>query len=950
MDVELERNGLPVAFSTAQESEMAPHEAANLVASASNADTASLAPFKSVPQPESSVLVASFQSAEMRQPETSTDVRNTESDMLGGQVNVNGNHVETVESSNLSHFENLSSRDPLHQPEPALPASVTEESIMTESVSIPQESPAAPADFTEPAIEMDLISQQPMADFHTKPSPPSEQPISDLRSLPQTDMKDEVQPVILESSTEIVTTESLPETSTQPQEMNQTSDIMPETAPTFSEEPVQAHLKSTTSTEVRQPSPPTHIVPLAPQPEEASLTTHQAISDVPDVAAQDNVQVQATPVGLSTEKPRDPAPTPAAPAMTQATEDEEMTDAPAPSQVKVAREREDDIDESEPLAKRTKTGTDQEQSPFKVPEVPVATQTSPEVNGAATTDGDDTVTPARLAHMKKIISNLKKGNSSQFFRTPVDYVSLNIPTYPDIIKEPMDLGTIDTKLKNRQYVGVSGFVRDFNLIVNNSYTFNTPEHAVSQQATKMDSSFKSQMEKMPPASLVEPSKDEKKMQKPKIEPVRQAPPRRQSINAGGGSARSPSASNNPTTFALGPEGVPLIRRDSNVNDGRAKRAVVPPKRHSDYAGRPKKKKYELELKFCWEVLKELQHARNWSFAQFFYTPVDPVALNIPTYFQIIKKPMDLGTIQSKLENNAYEKASEFKDDVQLIFKNCYKFNPEGEFVNDCGHKLEEIFNKQWEEKEEWIAKRQPDSEPHSAVEDDEDEEEESEEAEDDSEDDRGNKILQLQKQIAEMSKQMGELSQPKKKKKSTPPMPPKKNKAKGDRKEKSAVPKARKEEAPPKKKSKKPKEEKERFVTYNEKQYISNGISQLPDKQMGEALKLIQQNVPHLKGVEETEIELDIDELPNKVLLKLLHFVEKSGGGPLPLAPASEATFAAPAATSGKPKKNKPMGKSEQEIKIEELKNKLETFANGGDGLSPNAGKSDVSLSKLTID
>ena len=84
------------------------------------------------------------------------------------------------------------------------------------------------------------------------------------------------------------------------------------------------------------------------------------------------------------------------------------------------------------------------------------------------------------------------------------------------------------------------------------------------------------------------------------------------------------------------------------------------------------------------------------------------------------------------------------------------------------------------------------------------------------------------------------------------------------------------------------KEEKERRVTYNEKQYISNGISRLSNKQMGEALKLIRHNVPHLKGVEETELELDIDRLPDRVLLKLLHLIEKSCGRPLPLFPADE--------------------------------------------------------------
>ena len=927
MDVEMERQALPTPFATSQEVEPAMHAATNMIASASNAETESLAPLKPIAQPESSEPTASYPSTATTEPVlSSSKMPTTENGVV--EATVNGEHVVVTDSLVTSHVDDDSATQKSQLFDSSAPVAMVTESMTTTSASAPEDSSMLPDKVVDAATDIAPISEQPIADIHIEPTPLPEQPISDLRSVLQTGTGIPAQPT------------PQAESSSLPPPTNEASGTMSHTPPTALGDPAISKLESASKTDVKLPSPPTLSTQSAPQPSEEIVPGDQEMLDAPAMAPQ---VASSTPVAASSspvETPSDPAPTPVAPIVSQtASNDQLMTGVSEQTQAKVAREREDDHDESQPAAKRAKTETDEEPTSFKVPEVPTTTQTSPATNGASTAGEDDTITAARLAHMKKIISNLKKGNSSASFRVPVDYKALGIPTYPDIIKEPMDLGTIDTKLKNKQYTGVSEFVRDFNLVVNNCYTFNGHEHIVSQQASKMEASFNNQMKMLPPANVIEPSKEEKKLHKPKVEPMRQAPPRRQSISAG--NARSPSASNNPQTFALGPEGVPLIRRDSNVNDGRAKRAVVPPKRHSDFAGRPKKKKYELELKFCYEVLKELQAVKHWSFAQFFYTPVDPVALNIPTYFQIIKKPMDLGTIQNKLENNAYEKASEFKEDVQLIFKNCYKFNPDGEFVNDCGRKLEEVFNKKWETKDSWIASRQPDSEPHSAAEEDDEEDEEESEAEDDSEDDRNNKILQLQKQIEMMSKQMGELTQPKKKKKSTPPMPPKKAKTKGDKKEKSTTTKVKKEEPQSKKKPKKVKEEKERFVTYNEKQYISNGISQLPDKQMGEALKLIQQNVPSLKGVEETEIELDIDELPNQVLLKLLRFVEKSGGGPLPAAPASDATYAAPVASSGKQKKNKPMGKSEQEAHIAELKGKLETYS--GETLSPNAGRlSDV--------
>lgn len=53
---------------------------------------------------------------------------------------------------------------------------------------------------------------------------------------------------------------------------------------------------------------------------------------------------------------------------------------------------------------------------------------------------------------------------------------------------------------------------------------------------------------------------------------------------------------------------------------------------------------------CSDVLKVLQsHQHAWVFN----TPVDPVELQLPDYFQIIKNPMDLGSIKKRLENGCY---------------------------------------------------------------------------------------------------------------------------------------------------------------------------------------------------------------------------------------------------------------------------------------------------------
>lgn len=58
----------------------------------------------------------------------------------------------------------------------------------------------------------------------------------------------------------------------------------------------------------------------------------------------------------------------------------------------------------------------------------------------------------------------------------------------------------------------------------------------------------------------------------------------------------------------------------------------------------------------------------------FRQPVDPQALGIPDYFDIIKKPMDLSTIKRKLDTGQYVDPWDYVDDVWLMFDNAWIYN------------------------------------------------------------------------------------------------------------------------------------------------------------------------------------------------------------------------------------------------------------------------------------
>lgn len=71
------------------------------------------------------------------------------------------------------------------------------------------------------------------------------------------------------------------------------------------------------------------------------------------------------------------------------------------------------------------------------------------------------------------------------------------------------------------------------------------------------------------------------------------------------------------------------------------------------------------------------------------------ALNIPDYPIIVKKPMDLGTMNNKMQNREYHNAAEFAADMRLIFSNCYRFNPVGTDVHEAGRQLQQEFERRF---------------------------------------------------------------------------------------------------------------------------------------------------------------------------------------------------------------------------------------------------------------
>ncbi|KTG31391.1 hypothetical protein cypCar_00030773 [Cyprinus carpio] len=76
----------------------------------------------------------------------------------------------------------------------------------------------------------------------------------------------------------------------------------------------------------------------------------------------------------------------------------------------------------------------------------------------------------------------------------------------------------------------------------------------------------------------------------------------------------------------------------------------------------------------------------------FQEPVTPTSM--PEYSEIIKTPMDLSVIRSKLEVSNYKSTEDFVEDVRLIFKNCATFHKEDTEMASVGANLESYFEEQ----------------------------------------------------------------------------------------------------------------------------------------------------------------------------------------------------------------------------------------------------------------
>ncbi|KAL7668740.1 hypothetical protein ACOME3_009431 [Neoechinorhynchus agilis] len=320
------------------------------------------------------------------------------------------------------------------------------------------------------------------------------------------------------------------------------------------------------------------------------------------------------------------------------------------------------------------------------------------------------------------------------FHKPVFDFGLDLPDYPSIVGKPMDLQTIREKLNGDYYTNQNEFISDVNIMLLNCMVYNKPSEDVHVMCRGLACCFREELmlsfespdlrtHSLPTQSSTTVQKNRRKRTKESLAELfsLDSPPNEYGATNKQLKRRKVVEKNNRSALAesnpLPPQPLPSQRQSvkaasavqpnappcaTTVNEtdltvaaqSTAKPPPPPPPPPPPLLAAPIAP-LSAKMTLCLQVVDDLlTDPVKYSFTQPFHAPLDRSILRIDDYFQIIKNPMDLSTIKSKIYSIEYGDDVElFKADLRLIVANCYDYNGRGSFYGRLGRKFEQAAEK-----------------------------------------------------------------------------------------------------------------------------------------------------------------------------------------------------------------------------------------------------------------
>eukprot|EP01135_Chromosphaera_perkinsii_P009290 Nk52_evm42s1705 gene=Nk52_evmTU42s1705 len=249
-----------------------------------------------------------------------------------------------------------------------------------------------------------------------------------------------------------------------------------------------------------------------------------------------------------------------------------------------------------------------------------------------------------IAELKELCDDEGEKFCTAFLELPP---KKDLPDYYKMIENPISLHEIEEKMESRLYETLDGFKTDYELMINNAFTFNENDSWVYKDAERLKDEFelfiKAQEPKEVPDSFVDKKRRKRKHEDEK--PV------------------VPSVDN-----------AALLKESKEILEG------LTPSIHS---------------KMLLGVMGGDEDG-DTVYAELFMSI--PTEEELPEYYKVIKKPISLKVIVDKIKNEEYKAkdGSDFHDDMCLLTCNGFRFSePESGVWNLCV-KLENKYIEQCE--------------------------------------------------------------------------------------------------------------------------------------------------------------------------------------------------------------------------------------------------------------
>ncbi|GAM89344.1 hypothetical protein ANO11243_073810 [Dothideomycetidae sp. 11243] len=260
-----------------------------------------------------------------------------------------------------------------------------------------------------------------------------------------------------------------------------------------------------------------------------------------------------------------------------------------------------------------------------------------------------------------------------------------LPDYYDIIKEPIALSTIKSKVNAKEYLTFQDFVRDFALVPHNAFVYNLPDSGAYQDALVIKQLLEEQLKKLVDAQTI----TETDGQLPYLGEIPAAD--EQAVDDEDEDEEEEDDDDDEPDEELGDEPPKKRGRGRPRKSSIIKREAAAAKEEKNddpetrkKRGRPPKVLTPTEHRIQ-TVLKGIRKPKNDDgqalIANFERLPDKTV---MPEYFQEIKNPVAYDVLKRKYKRKKYPTLDHFMRDVDLMFENAKQYNTdESEIYKDA---------------------------------------------------------------------------------------------------------------------------------------------------------------------------------------------------------------------------------------------------------------------------